>query len=146
MKPIKTGFATALLASLVLLVGCNNGPTPMRVWGNVTFEGKPLTEGAITFIPIAPHTGPSTGGTITEGKYDIAANMGPLAGGEYRVEITATRLSGKLIPNTIGHGGGMLNVPEMYIPEKYNTNSTLKASISPQADKNQFDFTLVPAP
>ncbi|MFO0824125.1 MAG: hypothetical protein U0792_13595 [Gemmataceae bacterium] len=146
MKPMKKGFAAALLASLVLVVACNKGPTPMRVWGSVTFEGKALPEGAITFIPISPHTGPSTGGTITGGKYDIAANVGPFAGSEYRVEITATRASGKMIPNTIGHGGGMLNVPEMYIPERYNANSTLRASISPEADKNQFDFTLVPGP
>jgi len=131
---------------LAALAGCSSGPTPMRVWGSVTFDGKPLPEGTIAFVPIAPHTGPATGGTITEGRYDIAANVGPLSGGQYRVEITATRASGRQVPNTIGFGGGMIGVPEMYIPTKYNVASKLEATISPKADANQFDFALLPTP
>ncbi|MCE9561094.1 MAG: hypothetical protein K8U57_03470 [Planctomycetes bacterium] len=131
---------------LATLAGCSSGPTPMRVWGNVTFDGKPLPEGTIAFVPIAPHTGPSTGGAITNGRYDVPANVGPLSGGQYRVEITATRPSGKQVPNTIGFGGGMIGVPEMYIPTAYNVASKLQATISRNANENQFDFALLASP
>ena len=131
---------------LVALTGCSSGPKPMRVWGNVTFEGKPLPEGTITFTPIAPHTGPSTGGSITEGRYEVPEKVGPLSGGQYRVEITATRSSGRQVVNTIGFGGGMITVPEMYIPTVYNAASKLQVTISQKADENQFDFELRASP
>ncbi len=132
---------------LVTLVGCGNtDPTPMRVWGDVTFAGQPLAEGTIAFLPIAPHTGPVTGGPILQGHYDVPATVGPLSGGQYRVEITATRQSGRQVPNTIGFGGGMLNVPEMYIPAGYNVASKLQVTISRRAIENQFDFALVASP
>ncbi|MBA4189224.1 MAG: hypothetical protein C0467_14605 [Planctomycetaceae bacterium] len=138
-------FGVALL--LVALTGCgNSAATPMRVWGTVTFAGEPVSDGTIAFVPIAPHTGPTTGGQILKGQYDVPAVVGPLSGGQYRVEITATRLSGRQVPNTIGFGGGMLNVPEMYIPTAYNAASKLQVTISPQAAENQFDFPLIASP
>jgi len=118
----------------------------MRVWGKVTFADKPVPEGTITFTPIAPHTGPASGGSIVDGRYDVAANVGPLSGGQYRVEITAIRQSGRQVPNTIGFGGGMLNVPEMYIPTAYNDNSTLQVTISRRENENEFDFSLIASP
>lgn len=141
---MRRAFGLAVLA--VIAAGCGRSPTPMRVWGEVTFDGQPLPEGTIAFTSIAPHTGPATGGPIRDGRYDVPANVGPLSGGQYRVEITAIRPSGRRIPNTIGFGGGTLEPPEMYIPATYNISSTLQVTISARPEENKFDFPLQPKP
>jgi hypothetical protein len=57
----------------------------MPIWGEVTYDGKPLETGTIELIPIDGTPGPSTGGAITNGQYDVPQNIGPRTGGTYQV-------------------------------------------------------------
>jgi len=114
----------------------------MRVWGEVTLDGKPIDEGGIIFTPIDSTQGGSFGGDIKAGKYDLPAAQGPIAGGKYRVEISALRPVGKPLVNIIEPGGPPLQSSENYVPKRYNANSILTASISDDASKNEFDFKL----
>src|SRR5690242_17854170 len=120
----------------ILLMGCGK-PAGMHVWGDVTYEGKPVETGTIYFSPEDGTTGPSTGGNIVEGKYDIKEKGGPKPDGVYKVAITGLKATGKMI--TLPKSDDKKPVPEMVplIPPEYNTNSTLKITVSSDPSKNK---------
>jgi hypothetical protein len=118
----------------------------MRVWGEVTFDGKPLADGSIIFSPIDGTQGGSVGGAVTRGRYELSVTNGPMAGGKYRLEISALRPVGKPLPNIIDPAGPPLQSSENYIPAAYNVNSTLTAAVSDDASRNRFDFALLSRP
>jgi hypothetical protein len=121
----------------------------MHVWGQVTFDGKPVDTGTIEFTPTEGTTGEANRAEVKAGKYDIPAGVGP-SKGTYKVTITADRpVPGKVYKNPFGNR--FKNLPpieemENYIPDKYSAQSTLKVTVSEDASKNQFDFTLEPGP
>jgi hypothetical protein len=62
-------LAIGSIAALLLGVeGCGN---PTSVSGQVSFEGKPVANGLITFLP-ADGLGPAAGGPISDGHYEVA--------------------------------------------------------------------------
>jgi hypothetical protein len=135
-------LALPLLLALQAIAGCGDaGPERAEVLGKVTFEGTPVASGSIAFIPAPGTTGPSVGGAINDGAYRIARSQGPVLG-SYRVEIRATRKTGRQV--AAGEGAddpaAMVDEVEMFIPEKYHSQSTLTADI--QSGVNEFDFQL----
>ena len=121
------------LASLGLLAGCGKNERPMTdVSGTVTFDGAPLPDGQI----LIRHTSGEQRGyeaTITGGAYQLRCEPG-----EVRVEITAIRD----IPGKFQYPNGVKEpVRESYIPEKYNTKSTLMTTLTP-GDNDDVSFEL----
>lgn len=143
----RLGLSAAVAISISTLSGCGgkSGPQRSSVKGKVTFDGQPVADGSIVFLPAQGVTGPSAGGEIRDGVYDIAEAGGPVPGA-HRVEITATRTEGT--ENVAGvdgatggaSGGGSIPKVTMYIPPQYNLDSTLQADIKSGA--NTFDFEL----
>jgi hypothetical protein len=65
------------------LPGCS--PSTVTVKGDVTFDGQLVEEGTIRFFPVEGQ-GPTTGGAIVRGRYEVkGVPLGP-----QRVEFTAT--------------------------------------------------------
>jgi hypothetical protein len=112
---------------VVSLLGCGKSGT-YPVSGEVSFDGTPVEQGDILFIPADSAVAPE-GGRITNGRYQLRAKPGL-----QRVEIRASRP----LP---GPPGPMGPIYADYIPEEFNSKSTLKAEVSP-GGKNQFNFTL----
>jgi len=99
------------------------------VTGRVTFDGQPLANGFVQFVPVDSKTSPESG-RIANGLYRLESKAGKVT-----VHILSTRLTGKMDPvmNTA--------IEEMFIPERYNSKSELKAEVV--ADKaNSIDFNL----
>jgi hypothetical protein len=134
------------LGIVLALTACGSKNAPVHVWGDVTFDGEKVEAGTIEFNPIDGTKGPQTGGTIKAGRYDVSAGVGPLAGGTYLVRITATAKTGKTTPNPVAPAGPPVEALTMYIPAEYNTKSTLRVTIPPQASANKFDFALTSKP
>ena len=133
---------TLLIALLVASAsGCGSGSTSMRTWGDVTYQGTPIETGEIIFIPVTSGSGPSTGATITSGRYEIAQAVGPRAGVVYRVEITAFGPETTYSPNASGQGMTAA-VRTQILPDQYNRATVLSETISAEQDKNRFDFHL----
>ncbi len=131
----------ALLLTLVgALAGCG-GPSHMRVWGEVALNGQPVQEGTIEFTPIDGTPGPSTGGNIKQGQYEVPAHVGPLADGTYAVAIRSMVKSGKTGPHPL-NPGERVELLENIIPPAYHRQTTLKVHISDRAAENQHDFRL----
>lgn len=120
----------ALLAAGVLAAaGCGKGePTPVPVTGTVELNGKPLESGTIYFT--APDGKPPAHGEVVNGAFALESLPG-----ERRVEVRHY----VEVKNKKGPAGEPLTTDT--IPAKYNTNSTLKATVT-DAGPNEFHFKL----
>lgn len=124
------------LAACVLgfLSGCgsSDGPRLYTASGTVTFDGKPVETGRITFRGTNANDR-TYAADITNGAYKLEVEAGPKI-----IEITASRL----IPGKFDNSNGTPEpVGEMYIPKMYNTNSQLKEEVKAGGD-NIFPFEL----
>ena len=122
------GTAALLVATLVC--GCSHGPKLYPVSGAVTFDGAPVAEGDILFLPVDTALAPEPG-TIKDGKYALQAREG-----KKRVEIRASKIQ----PGGAKGAGGE-PVPEEYLPRIYNSESTLSAEVK-SSGENKIDFPL----
>lgn len=116
--------------TLLFLLGCNRGPqepVPVPVHGTVMLDDQPLPEGEILFkIPgqVPAFT------EIRDGKYSLQVKPG-----KKEVEVLAYRMG-----KDFDMGGVIIKgTKENYIPERYNTKTTLKAEITPEGP-NEFHF------
>ncbi len=116
----------------LLLTGCSS-KLGSQVSGSVSFDGKPLTSGDVTFAPVGE-------GQIAYGKIDSAGNYVLRTGnedgakpGEYVVTVVAT-----------GTPPSNDQPPPLLTPAKYSDKSTsdLKKTITPGA--NTVDLSLTP--
>lgn len=129
------------LLSVLCLIGCgSSGPQQAALSGSVTYDGTPVADGRITFIPTAGTKGVSAGDVIKDGKYSIPADKGPTYG-KYRVEIKWSKKTGKQIEmGSPAPPGTKVDEVVEAIPTKYNTESTLEKEIN--SPKQTIDFKL----
>jgi hypothetical protein len=134
--PRRTIDLLTLVLALTACTGCGNGKYAAN--GEVTFNGQPVEDGTISLEPVDGN-GPSTGGKIVAGKYDLS---GPAATspGKKRVRIAAVRKTGRKTVDSFSPSV-KLDETEPYIPGIYNTRSTLSCDVV--ADRpNRLDFHL----
>lgn len=133
----------AFVLSLTLtLTGCGSGETIPRavVSGTVTFDGEPVNEGVIMFIPVVGVKGAPVQLNIVNGKYDSATDAGDKRGvviGMNEVRIMATRPSGKKVKSPDNE---MIDEIVQYIPAKYNEKTELQQEIKSGKHEHNFDL------
>jgi len=125
--------ASLLLFTLACLSGC--GSRQASVEGYVTYGGQPVGVGRILFLPENPKL-IKRGGRFESGHYKLAAPEGPPPG-NHKVEIHWLKATGKKYRNEFGEE---LDVLDEGLPDKYNTKSTLTATVKP--GRNVIDFKL----
>ena len=96
------------LLLIIVIFGCNSatsGPTRYPVSGTVTYGGKPVPKGSVTFEPdlAAGNSGPGGGAAIEDGHYDTGAEAG-VVGGPHTVRIVGydgvpTKMEGETLPD-----------------------------------------------
>ena len=124
---------------LLALNGCSDhAGGRLAVQGTVRLDGQPLGRGSISFRPAAGTTGPTAGAKIVDGRFSIPPGKSLFAG-KYRVEITATRKTGKQVKDPTF--GAMVDQVAQYLPGKYNRSSELAAEVKP-GGPNYFKFDL----
>jgi len=129
------------LGMLLAYTGCDNQRFPIA--GEITFDGQPISEGAISLEPVDGQ-GPTTGVKIINGKYQLTSAASPLPGKKI-VRISAGRKKGRKIrPHGIRTPqGNLIDEIDRYIAAKYNTKSALTCELLVQG-LNRFDFHLLP--
>lgn len=126
-------FQLLTLSLALLVVGCGPRDGMVDVGGNVTFDGSPIPDGRILFR-MTEGDQQAFSASIEQGKYLLR-----MPNGAARVEVTASRLiPGKFVE---ANPGEPEQVGEMYIPEKYNSRSELKATVSGPIENLNFDLT-----
>lgn len=118
-----------LFVSFIACLGCDSGPSLYEIKGKVSFDGVPVAKGDITLRPEKPSTAPQ-GATIKDGSFQMKASEG-----KYKVEIISTRV----VPGKKGPMGE--DAIEEFIPQKYNTKTTLGAEVK-SFGKNELIFEL----
>src|SRR5262245_47864232 len=82
-----TRYSLCQVASIllgVLLAGCPSGPPTGKVRGKVTFKGKPVAEGLVTFIN-SKEGGAAEAYLNNDGTYSV---LNPVLVSDYQVMIT----------------------------------------------------------
>ena len=123
-----------------LLSGCGRSDSDrVEIKGTVTLNNNPVEMGLVSFRPQPGTASPSAGAKIVDGKYSVAPEGGLLPG-KFRVEITASRPTGKEVNTRFSDQPVILQ--QQYIPDKYNKNSQLEITIPPDAGKITENFEL----
>jgi hypothetical protein len=131
-----------LTLAAAFLGGCSRstGPEMVVVRGTVTYQGKPIEDGEICFVPLGDTKGPTSSASIRNGHYEVLARGG-VPVGTHRVEFSAFRIIPNPAPDTRGAAPGE-PPKEQCLPEKYNARSELKVTIEPGQRKMTRDFNL----
>ncbi len=124
---------------LLLFCGCGSSETAW-ISGDVVFDGKKVSGGALRFFPTDGTPGSGGGAEIVDGHYEVTPEMAKKKGmlaGSYRISVVASRKTGKKYPNP---DGGMLDHTVMYIPPRYNRQTKLLVELKP--GKNDHNLIL----
>jgi hypothetical protein len=129
-----------LLFTLGSILGCGQGPQIPRavVSGRVSYQGRPVADGIIVFVPTKDTKGPSTSAVISGGVYKAVIHGG-VPVGTHRVEIDAFRTMAASANNPLVPGNGTRN--EQYLPERYNRQSALDVTVDAKQEQTR-DFDL----
>jgi hypothetical protein len=117
--------------------GCgDHGPQRVVVSGVVTYNGKPVPDGAILFVPGTTSSGPTSGTAIVNGKYKADAHGG-VPVGRHAIQIEAHRYD-KSVSSRYPEVGAQIQ----YLPRKYNMDTRLDITIQPDSGNITKNFTL----
>ncbi len=133
----RLGFLALIAAGVA---GCGRDGR-CSVSGKVTLDGEAVTGGFVRLEPIDGTKGSTAGATINkDGAYYIAADQGP-APGNYRVQISWAKPTGKKVPaGSPFPPGAMRDETKEAFRAEFNTQSKLHREVKPGA--NTFDFDL----
>jgi hypothetical protein len=120
-------------ASLLPLAGCG-GNGLKKIHGTVTYRGKPIDKGRITFL-YPDGNGPSAAIPIVHGKYEL-----PVSLGRKLVQIEGYKVIGQRPYNPYNPNGPKVDDQVPFVPERYNAKSELFREIT--ADNSTYDFHL----
>jgi hypothetical protein len=135
----KSWILTLYLSVFLIAVGCDSHATDRGVVrGEVTLDGQLLEQGSIVFTPIDGTKGIVAGGNIKNGQYQLSEDKGPAVGRNH-VAIRAVRKSGKMIQKPMSPQGKMIEEVVEAIPPRFNSATTLKVEIKPEANTLNFE-------
>ena len=132
MRSILASIGLMLLLNSI--VGCS-APDRSGVSGNVTLDGTPLETGEIMFVPTEGTKGPTAGGSIRGGIYEVPYAKGA-AVGRNRVIINSQAKTGRVIKSLEDLHPEYAEI----IPAKYNEQSELVYELKP--GKNEINIEL----
>jgi len=132
-RPVLT--AAVLAVALAGLAGC--GSSNVAVKGTVKFDGKPIDDGTITFVPETEDGRKFASTVIKDGSYAFDSKNGPAAG-KYKVQFTWNRKTGAKVPDG---DNGMRDETVQALPEKYNKSTTYTAEVKSSSEPINFDLT-----
>ena len=105
----------------------------------MTFNGKPLESGSISFDPEGASANPTSGGSLIQGGGYSLAQVSGLTPGTYKVAIRSGGDSSA--PKDEAPGAPPRKSTKDPIPAQYNNKSTLKVELK-DGGTTRFDFDL----
>lgn len=127
---MRSCFLFLAITSSLLAAGCG-GNGLQSVTGTVTFDGKPIEDGRVTFRQIAG---------------DKKAYSAPIVKGEYKIEcdpgkVSVEVIASRIIPGKFDNSNGKPEpIGQMYIPARYNSATNLTADVSSSSRVIPFDL------
>lgn len=146
MNPVRA--MVGLLALMVVLTGCNMGPTLHPVSGTVTYNDKPVEGASVVLIPTE---GPLVIGTPTDaaGKFTVMTDGQPGApAGTYKVTVNKQSAAAGMPTNPtpedmakMGQAGQAVVAPPE-LPVKYSVPESTDLSVTIKAGENDVPLVL----
>jgi hypothetical protein len=125
-------------ALLTIANGCSQGPARGEVKGKVTFQGKPVKEGTVTFLN--PKEGGAAEAQINQdGTYAV---QGGVDLGSYLVVITPPVEIVDTDPGKSPPAPVEKDMPDIPVAYRQQGTTTLNAEV--KAGQNEFDFDMMP--
>src|SRR5438105_12106805 len=120
-----------------ILIGCGGGgPRTAIVRGTVTYKGKPVPNGTVTFVPASGHH--ATGEIRPDGSYTLTS-FRPGDGavpGTYKVVVVAMQdMTGRLPEDRVP-------LPPPIVPNKYTSIATTDLIFEVKEGENTIDLPL----
>jgi len=129
---VKKLFFIAIAACLTVSIGCGGNDGKIQVKGTVSYDGQPVEDGMIVFMPLPNEPGGSESVYIVNGAFTAR-----LPKGERTIQIHGFR-PGPEIPSMTG--GEPTKSKEQYISDVYNHKSALSVNIVPDMAPLVFDL------
>jgi hypothetical protein len=126
-------FAAATFC-LPFALGCGPDLKLADVSGTITFEGKPVEKGAITFFPIAGNA-PTAGASIVDGEYKAQVPFG-----EMKVAISSPKIVGKRKLYENNPKSPEMDLTAEVLPLRYNEQSELKLEVKERVITKNFEL------
>lgn len=132
-------------AALLLFCGCGGpeGPEMVDISGTVTYQGEPIQDGAIRFVPAQGEQNRVTPVQIKNGAYEASGDRG-LAVGNYKVEFHAYEEDTAAAADPAQEGGVIpgMEVKKELLPEKYHKESTETLTVESGSGSITKDYNL----
>jgi hypothetical protein len=150
MRPYVSYFL--LIGAALFSSGCGEGgPSVASVSGTVTYQGQPVADAMVTFIP--EKGTPGNGQTDASGKYTISTRgKNGAVLGLNKVTVTKMTTDGPAMPanptpedmRKAAEASARMSQTESQLPSKYGTafSSGLTATVTSDESANVFDFDL----
>jgi hypothetical protein len=126
------GWLGSVVCGVMLAMSGGCGPTTSTVSGTVTFNGAPVSKGAISLFP-SDGKGSAAGGLITDGRYSIAG----VAPGEKIVQLSAPVVAGSRKDDY----GNETQVAEELMPPAWGRASQEKITVTAGSLTQNFEIT-----
>ena len=144
-----------MLTSAAFLIGCGGDsgkPKLVKVSGKVTYNGKPVTKGLVSFVPASgpgTQTGQAATGEIgADGSYTLTTfdNGDGAVLGEHKVLVQSQEedpaIKGRGMPIPDARGQVNIKPPKFLVPEKYATAENTPLRITVEEGRKAYDIEL----
>ncbi len=126
----------AVAAASIAVSGCGSSVT--TVSGKVMFDGQPLANGTINFVPADGATA-TAGGKIENGTYSV--QMPP---GKKKVQVSATKVVGRRVVYEGDPNSPVIDNVQEIIPPQYHVNTILTGDAKAGSNTQDFDLKSKP--
>jgi hypothetical protein len=127
-------FYALVVVAICAVAGCSTGAAVGTVTGEVTFDGKPVKDGHVTFTPV-DGKGQTGGAPIVDGRF--RAEQVPAL--RMKVELHGNKVIGKRKAYDTPESPVMDEVAEL-LPPKYNVNSELTLEVKRGSQDVKYDL------
>lgn len=134
MRGSRVGAVFAFVASAALVVGCSGDGNYGDVSGTVSYDGKPLEDGLIEFLP-AEGKGQTASAPIKDGKYSVTK----ASVGNAKVQIRGSKVTGKKKMYDTPDSPEVAIIAEL-LPPKYHEKSELTFEVKRGANEKNWDL------
>ncbi|MDR1384639.1 MAG: hypothetical protein LBJ67_12475 [Planctomycetaceae bacterium] len=147
---------TIILFFVLFIGGCNSrGISVTTVTGEVTYNGTPVENALISFVPQTPNGRGASGQSESNGAFVLLTQGATQSGamlGEYKVlvsKVVEIDSSGKEVKRELVENYDPVNPPQqkMYpqknlLPEKYSKEDSTEFTVTVEKGKNHFKLAL----